>query len=119
VEATAPGGDSALTLGAAVDNDGTWIADQMPYTSATSMCVCVRTERATNVSLTRASGGESHHYFNHDEGTAMFRKLIYCFAALATALALSACNTMTGVGKDVEKGGQKIQEESKEVQRKL
>jgi entericidin B len=65
------------------------------------------------------SGGESHHYFNFGEGTAMFRKLIYCFAALATALALSACNTMTGVGKDVEKGGQKIQEESKEVQRKL
>jgi predicted small secreted protein len=49
----------------------------------------------------------------------MFRKLIYCFAALATALALSACNTMTGVGKDVEKGGAKIQEESKEVQKKL
>jgi predicted small secreted protein len=53
----------------------------------------------------------------------MFRKLIYGFAALATALSLSlslgACNTMTGVGKDVEKGGQKIQEESKEVQRKL
>jgi predicted small secreted protein len=64
-------------------------------------------------------GGESHHYFNYSEGTAMFRKLIYCFAALATALALSACNTMTGVGKDVEKGGAKIQEESKEVQRKL
>lgn len=69
--------------------------------------------------LTVRSGGESHHYFNYDEGTAMFRKLIYCFAAVTTALALSACNTMTGVGKDVEKGGQKIQEESKEVQRKL
>lgn len=53
----------------------------------------------------------------------MFRKLIYGFAALATALpltlALGACNTMTGIGQDVEKGGQKIQEESKEVQRKL
>ncbi len=69
--------------------------------------------------LTRWLGGESHHYFNYGEGAAMFRKLIYCFAALATALALSACNTMVGVGKDVEKGGQKIQEESKEVQQKL
>jgi entericidin B len=49
----------------------------------------------------------------------MFKKLIYAFAMLATALALSACNTMTGVGKDVEKGGQKVQEESKEVQRKM
>jgi entericidin B len=57
--------------------------------------------------------------FNLKEGTAMLRKLIYGFAALATALALSACNTMTGVGKDVEKGGQKIQEESKEAQHKM
>jgi predicted small secreted protein len=69
------------------------------------------------------SGGDSHHHFNLSEGTAMFRKLIYGFAALATALSLSvalgACNTMTGVGKDVEHGGQKIQEESREVQRKL
>jgi entericidin B len=69
--------------------------------------------------LIRSLGGASHHYFNYCEGAAMLRKLIYCFAALATALALSACNTMTGVGQDVEKGGQKIQEESKEVQRKL
>ena len=49
----------------------------------------------------------------------MLRKLIYAFAALATALALSACNTMEGVGKDVQKGGQKIQEESKEVEHKM
>ena len=49
----------------------------------------------------------------------MVTKLIYGLAALATALVLSACNTMTGVGKDVESGGQKIQEESKEVQHKM
>ena len=49
----------------------------------------------------------------------MFRKLIYAFALVSTALALSACNTVSGAGKDVEKGGQKIQEESKEVQRKM
>lgn len=58
-------------------------------------------------------------YFNFSEGTAMFTKLIHAFALLATALALSACNTMTGVGKDVEQGGQKLQEESKEVQHKM
>ena len=69
--------------------------------------------------LIRSLDGESHHYFNYCEGAAMLRKLIYGLAALATALALSACNTMTGMGKDVEKGGQKIQEESKEVQQKL
>jgi entericidin B len=49
----------------------------------------------------------------------MLRKLIYGLAALATALSLSACNTMNGVGQDVEKGGQKIQEESKEAQHKM
>lgn len=49
----------------------------------------------------------------------MFSKLTYAFALLATALTLSACNTMTGVGKDVESGGQKLQEESKEVQHKM
>jgi entericidin B len=64
-------------------------------------------------------GGDGHHDLNLKEGTAMLRKLIYGFAALATALALSACNTMTGVGKDVEKGGQKIQEESKEMEHRM
>ena len=49
----------------------------------------------------------------------MLKKLIYALAATATVFALTACNTMTGVGKDVEKGGQKIQEESKETQRKM
>jgi predicted small secreted protein len=45
---------------------------------------------------------------------AMLKKLIYGFAALAAAFTLSACNTMQGVGKDVERGGQKVQEEAKE-----
>lgn len=48
----------------------------------------------------------------------MFSKLIYAFALLAT-FALGACNTMTGVGRDVERGGQKLQEESQEQQRKM
>lgn len=49
----------------------------------------------------------------------MFKKMIYAFGLLATALSLSACNTMTGVGKDVSAGGDKIQEESKEAQHKM
>ncbi|TMH16931.1 MAG: entericidin A/B family lipoprotein [Betaproteobacteria bacterium] len=48
----------------------------------------------------------------------MFKKLIFCFAALA-AISLTACNTIQGAGKDVERGGQKIQEEAKEVKQKL
>ena len=34
----------------------------------------------------------------------MLKKIIYCVAALAAAVTLSACNTMTGMGKDVERG---------------
>jgi entericidin B len=48
----------------------------------------------------------------------MFKKLIFCFAALA-AVSLSACNTMQGAGKDIERGGQKVQEEAKEVKQKI
>ena len=52
------------------------------------------------------------------EGTSMFKKLIFCFAALA-AVSLTACNTVQGAGKDIERGGQKVQEEAKEVKQKL
>ena len=48
----------------------------------------------------------------------MFKKIIFCFAALA-AVSLTACNTIQGAGKDVERGGQKVQEEAKEVKQKL
>jgi predicted small secreted protein len=33
--------------------------------------------------------------------------------------ALSACNTVSGAGKDIERGGEKIQDASKDVQRKM
>ena len=52
----------------------------------------------------------------------MARKAI---VALSLALlvgsmgALSACNTMSGAGKDIERGGEKIQDVSKDVQRKM
>ena len=49
----------------------------------------------------------------------MRTKLIYGFAALATVLVLNACNTMTGVGKDIEAGGQKIQQGSKDIEHKM
>ena len=48
----------------------------------------------------------------------MFKKLIFAFAALS-AVSLTACNTIQGAGKDVERGGQKVQEEAKEVKQKM
>ena len=32
---------------------------------------------------------------------------------------LAGCNTMQGLGKDVERGGEKLQNQSKETQRKM
>jgi entericidin B len=32
---------------------------------------------------------------------------------------LAGCNTMSGVGQDIERGGEKIQDTSKDVQRKM
>lgn len=36
--------------------------------------------------------------------------------ALLLAGALSACNTMQGLGKDIERGGEKLQNSAKNVQ---
>jgi len=42
------------------------------------------------------------------KGTIMIRKAI-ALAFAAAALLLTACNTIEGAGKDVERGGEKIQ----------
>ena len=34
-------------------------------------------------------------------------------------VALAGCNTMSGVGRDIERGGEKLQDTSKDVQRKM
>lgn len=39
--------------------------------------------------------------------------------ALVSMGALTACNTMSGAGKDIERGGEKIQDASRDVQRKM
>jgi predicted small secreted protein len=40
-------------------------------------------------------------------------KLLITLATLAAVLALSACNTIEGVGKDIGKAGDKIEETAK------
>lgn len=48
----------------------------------------------------------------------MFKKILSSVLAAAYLIgligALTACNTMEGAGKDIEKGGEKIQEEAVE-----
>jgi entericidin B len=38
---------------------------------------------------------------------------------LAMAGALTACNTVQGAGKDLERGGEKIQDTAKDTQKKM
>jgi entericidin B len=40
-------------------------------------------------------------------------------AAFAVAAVLAGCNTVAGAGKDIERGGEKVQDTSKDVQRKM
>jgi predicted small secreted protein len=46
------------------------------------------------------------------ERTFMLKRLIVLMLAL-TAVALSACNTVQGVGKDVQKAGEKLEDAAK------
>lgn len=39
-------------------------------------------------------------------------------AILFAVVAASACNTVAGFGKDVERGGEKLQETARDVQKK-
>ena len=45
----------------------------------------------------------------------MFKKLIACLMASAFLIStLTGCNTVSGAGKDIEKGGEKIKQEADE-----
>ena len=41
------------------------------------------------------------------------KKLVFVFFVIVTAVSLSACNTVSGLGKDIEKGGQAIERAAK------
>lgn len=47
------------------------------------------------------------------------KKLISIFTILSFCTLLSACNTIEGAGKDIEKGGEKVQDVSKDVKKKM
>jgi entericidin B len=48
----------------------------------------------------------------------MVKKLMFCLAALA-ALSLTACNTVQGAGKDIERGGEHVQDAAKDVKKSM
>jgi entericidin B len=41
------------------------------------------------------------------------KKLVFVFFVIVSAVSLSACNTVSGLGKDIEKGGQAIERAAK------
>lgn len=46
------------------------------------------------------------------------KKIVSVLSILIVSLGLTACNTMKGMGKDVERGGEKVQGAATEQQRK-
>ncbi|WP_018412638.1 entericidin A/B family lipoprotein [Methyloversatilis thermotolerans] len=46
------------------------------------------------------------------------RKLI-TLITLCAGFALAGCNTIAGAGKDIEAGGEKVQDTARDVQRKM
>lgn len=46
------------------------------------------------------------------------KKLISVMSILMLAAGLSACNTFKGMGKDVERGGEKVQDAATDAQRR-
>lgn len=47
------------------------------------------------------------------------KKLFSALSVIAFASTLAACNTISGAGKDIEKGGEHVQEAAKEVKQDM
>ncbi|MBK8401700.1 MAG: entericidin A/B family lipoprotein [Propionivibrio sp.] len=43
----------------------------------------------------------------------VMKKIVFIFTFIVTSTVLTACNTVQGVGKDIEKGGQAIEKAAK------
>lgn len=48
----------------------------------------------------------------------MLNKIVATLMLLSVG-ALAGCNTVAGAGKDIERGGEKVQETAKDVQKKM
>ena len=44
------------------------------------------------------------------------KKLTAVFALMFTVITMAGCNTFSGMGKDIERGGEKIQNKAHDVQ---
>jgi predicted small secreted protein len=67
--------------------------------------------------LRRCSGripGLIQIFFRYSKEASMMKKLLALLSLLIFA-GVAGCNTMEGVGKDVERGGEKLQNSSKDA----
>ncbi len=46
-------------------------------------------------------------------------KTIFAFLMSSVFVVLAGCNTIAGAGKDLERGGEKVQDTAKDVQNKM
>jgi predicted small secreted protein len=47
------------------------------------------------------------------------KRLLSIAAVIASTLAFVGCNTVQGAGKDIERGGEKIQDAAQDVKKKM
>ena len=52
-------------------------------------------------------------------GINIMKKFIAMIGLVAFAVGLSGCNTFRGMGKDVERGGEKVQDAASSTQKKM
>ncbi len=48
----------------------------------------------------------------------MFKRIV-ALMLLGAAVALAGCNTIAGAGRDIERGGEKMQSEARETQQEM
>jgi predicted small secreted protein len=56
---------------------------------------------------------KSFHTFSQEKNMKLFKRLAKVAFVLSILVVVPACNTMHGAGKDVEKGGEKLQDAAK------
>lgn len=44
---------------------------------------------------------------------------VFALLALVAGIVLSGCNTIEGAGRDIERGGEKLQDTAKDVKRQM
>lgn len=49
----------------------------------------------------------------------MIRTIATVVMALGMLISVSACNTFAGAGKDIQRGGEKVEETARDVQKKM